>query len=547
MLSACQVNGELVLCCDCFEQTEEEEAKKRSVIDHTKFSADVQTQKELATSGNLHGALEGLLNLEKTGRLGEDITATKAACTAVLEICYNAKDWKLLEEHVVLLAKRRSQLKHAIQAVVRQAMSYLHATPDKETKISLIKTLESVTEGKIFVEIERARLVKKLAQIKESEGNISEAADIMQEVPVETFGAMAKAEKIAFILEQVRLCLDKKDYVRAQILSRKISSKAFVERRGEVAGDIGVEGTAIEAQAEDTPTMAVLKLKYYELMVRYYSQENNYLEMCRCYKSIYEMESVASDQAKWSDVLRKICWFLVLAPAYSTPAGSSSDRTTLLTSTLADKKLEELPAYKALLNTFVNNEIIRWSLFQTQYAAEVAAQSDIFGTDTKRADDLKLRVVEHNVLVAAGYYNRIRLTRLAALLDLPEDDAEKQLSELVVSKAVAAKIDRPAGVVTFGKKETPEQVLNGWAGNIAKLLELVSWGSSIARVELALCGQPTVPHGHAFMLHGWSSTRMHADCRRGYVAIHTVVQLAACAAQYHTALRSCILAPLLCS
>ena len=30
----------------------------------------------------------------------------------------------------------------------------------------------------------------------------------------ETFGAMAKTEKIAFILEQVRLCLDRKDFVR---------------------------------------------------------------------------------------------------------------------------------------------------------------------------------------------------------------------------------------------------------------------------------------------------------------------------------------------
>ena len=28
---------------------------------------------------------------------------------------------------------------------------------------------------------------------------------------------MAKSEKIAYILEQVRLCLDKKDFVRAQV------------------------------------------------------------------------------------------------------------------------------------------------------------------------------------------------------------------------------------------------------------------------------------------------------------------------------------------
>lgn len=65
--------------------------------------------------------------------------------------------------------------------------------------------------------------------------------------PQETFGAMAKTEKIAFILEQVRLCLEKQDFIRAQILSRKVSPKAFVERKGEAHGDIGIEGTAIEA------------------------------------------------------------------------------------------------------------------------------------------------------------------------------------------------------------------------------------------------------------------------------------------------------------
>lgn len=47
-------------------------------------------------------------------------------------------------------------------------------------------------------------------------------------------------------LLQVRLCLDKKDYVRAQILSRKVSPRAFVERKGEGQGEIGIEGTAIE-------------------------------------------------------------------------------------------------------------------------------------------------------------------------------------------------------------------------------------------------------------------------------------------------------------
>lgn len=51
--------------------------------------------------------------------------------------------------------------------------------------------------------------------------------------------------------------------------------------------------------------------------------------------------------------------------------------------------------------------------------------------------------------------------------------AEKQLSELVVAKAVSAKIDRPAGVVVIGKTQQAEDVLNGWSRNISKLLGLV--------------------------------------------------------------------------
>ena len=32
---------------------------------------------------------------------------------------------------------------------MRQAMTYIDHTPDKETRVELIKTLQSVTEGKV--------------------------------------------------------------------------------------------------------------------------------------------------------------------------------------------------------------------------------------------------------------------------------------------------------------------------------------------------------------------------------------------------------------
>jgi 26S proteasome regulatory subunit N5 len=75
--------------------------------------------------------------------------------------------------------------------------------------------------------VERARLTHKLAMMKEAEGNTEEAATIMQDLQVETFGSMDKKEKVELILEQMRLCLIRKDYVRTQIISKKINPKFF--------------------------------------------------------------------------------------------------------------------------------------------------------------------------------------------------------------------------------------------------------------------------------------------------------------------------------
>jgi len=86
---------------------------------------------------------------------------------------------------------------------------------------------------------------------------------------------------------------------------------------------------------------------------------------------------------------------------------------------------------------------------------------------------LNKRVIEHNIRVVSKYYTRISTKRLAQLLDLNELNAEKSLSDLVVSKIVFAKIDRPTGIVQFAKKKDPNDSMNDWANNINDLLNLV--------------------------------------------------------------------------
>ena len=62
------------------------------------------------------------------------------------------------------------------------------------------------------------------------------------------------------------------------------------------------------------------------------------------------------------------------------------------------------------------------------------------------------------------------MKRLTQLLDLTEDDTEKYISELVTSKTIYARIDRPARVVSFAKPRDANDVLNEWSGNMKSLL-----------------------------------------------------------------------------
>jgi len=87
--------------------------------------------------------------------------------------------------------------------------------------------------------------------------------------------------------------------------------------------------------------------------------------------------------------------------------------------------------------------------------------------------DLHKRVIAHNLRVVAGYYTRIRTSRLAQLLNLSTDETETFLSELVVSKSLYAKIDRPKGIIGFIRPQNPNDILNDWSYNVSTLLDLV--------------------------------------------------------------------------
>lgn len=77
--------------------------------------------------------------------------STGRVLVAVVQICFDAKNWLALNENIVLLSKRRSQLKQAVAKMVQECCEYVDQLPTKDAQLRLIDTLRNVTEGKVSI------------------------------------------------------------------------------------------------------------------------------------------------------------------------------------------------------------------------------------------------------------------------------------------------------------------------------------------------------------------------------------------------------------
>ncbi|KAL6713635.1 proteasome regulatory particle subunit [Lecanora helva] len=450
------------------------------------YTAEVDKQlleaQELAKS-SVQAALEKLSTLEKHTRQASDLASTSRLLVAIVTIAKDSGDWSLLNEQVLLLSKKHGQLKQATTRMVQVAMSFIDETPDMEKKLSLIETLRTVTEGKIFVEVERARVTRILSDMKKGQGDLNAAADILCELQVETFGSMERREKTEFILEQVALCIEKGDWTQAGILSRKIGTKFFARKpkrtpeqiekdkkeREEKEKNRSIDDPPLEKEDDVTD----LKLRYYEQQITLAKHEDKYLDACKHYRQVLDTESVEETPEQLHAVLQRVIYYILLAP-------HDNEQSDLLHRINADTRNALVPEEKELLKTFTIPELMRWPIVSERFGPHLCS-TDVFSAiedpeDPKaltRWQDLRKRVIEHNVRVVAKYYTRIQMHRLTQLLDLDEEETESYISSLVTAKTVYAKIDRPARVVTFAKTRDADEVLNEWSGSMKSLLGLL--------------------------------------------------------------------------
>jgi len=446
----------------------------------------VEQAKQLAKQNKLDDAIENvLLPLEKLTRLAGDMPSTSEILEAVVEICFEGQRWQYLNDNMTLLAKKRSLIKASISKMIKKAYTYVEKTPTLETKIALIECLRDITDGKIYVEMERAWLTLKLAHIREKQNKINDAATVLQDLQVETFGSMDRIEKCEFILEQMRLCLANKDIIRAQIISKKISTRFFTEKK-------------------DDEAVQKLKLKYYRLMVNLKTEEESFLEVANFYNHMLDtgiIQKCDEQRIKATKAVLLNCLLAVHGPEQVSLLNRTHDCGTIE---------DDLPQYKRLAKLFIDSEIIEWLPFCEMYETDLLGRKQQTTMETTNEDDqitttscttigpvevfaknqtwatFKTRVIEHNLRVIAKYYTRITMKRLCELVDVDQNSIETDISRLVNAGMITCKIDRLGGLVDFRTKRTPREQLNEWGNGLDSLMNLVNQTAHLISKEYIL-------------------------------------------------------------
>jgi len=218
--------------------------------------------------------INDMLIVEKKARHDNDHSKSAEICIEILQAAFDEKEYGKVRTWLLLLCKRRGQAKKAIIESIKLCNeTLLEKLPTREEKFNLLQTLRDACEGKMFLEREYANCTTQVVKMYEEDGKAEEATKIIQEIQIETYGSLEPKEKVEFILYQMRLVLDRQDYVRCQILSRKISKKAISEK--------GLEA---------------FKVEYYSYMVRYFVHEKMIVDAAKASQSIFDTLNKLADE-----------------------------------------------------------------------------------------------------------------------------------------------------------------------------------------------------------------------------------------------------------
>ena len=406
-----------------------------------------------------------LLQIEKYARNHEDIPLLVKSVEGLLTIAKQQKTYKEIIETFTFILSRRSQQKPAITKAVELSIEYIHEfkSTNMEAYEELSKTICNQTEGKVFVDIQRAMIVKEYALYLEEKNRLEEAMELMKSMHIETFVSLDRKERMDFLLLQVRIALEYNDYLQAQLLSNKINRNT-----------IKLEG------------FESLRIEYCRLMIKYYL---HHIECTRLSIMIFDTLKVLNEtNSELKMELSENKWFRNEPFCYDISHALKLSIFFLMCSEYVPEKreifykinslreLESYGPYSVIVQMFLTDELIESGMvlenLKQLYQTDCYELIHIDVSEIEK--QLRLQIIQHNIRVIAKYYHSITLKRFGELLDITIDELEEQICLLVNTKQIYAKIDRPNGTVSLVKSKDPKELLNHWSSDIQQLLTLVN-------------------------------------------------------------------------
>ena len=411
--------------------------------------------------------LKKLIDEEKATRLENEFEKNRTICKNILSIVHNRNDFPNFLRLFEYLTQRRNQSRESIISMVKNCLNeVLPSLKNNKDCSDLLQTIIKVTEGKIFVEYEYSQAIRKMAEIHLMNNEINEAAKLIQDVQIEAFGSLENKYKVDYILFQMQVLLEKKDYIRTLIVSNKIKRNHL--------DDDGFE---------------LLKIRFFQLMIEYYYCSKKYIEVSKCYKILYDFVKGIDDKlvdieknskevkaelmenyikVKNENNLKKLFENYVLFLSICPPEMETKNMfNELFIKYKKELDLDGNILYiveKRLSDDIILIDNVLFNKFK---------EYEIFKKNPNLIKLFKKYWIQHDLSIFEKFFGQIHIERISEMTLVSIDEIENELADMVVNNYIFAKINRIEKIVNFRKKTDYHDELDNYNYDMNNLLKKI--------------------------------------------------------------------------
>ena len=411
--------------------------------------------------------LKKLIDEEKATRLENEFEKNRTICKNILSIVHNRNDFPNFLRLFEYLTQRRNQSRESIISMVKNCLNeVLPSLKNNKDCSDLLQTIIKVTEGKIFVEYEYSQAIRKMAEIHLMNNEINEAAKLIQDVQIEAFGSLENKYKVDYILFQMQVLLEKKDYIRTLIVSNKIKRNHL--------DDEGFE---------------LLKIRFFQLMIEYYYCSKKYIEVSKCYKILYDFVKGINDKLVDIEKNSKEVKAEIMDNYIKVKNENNLKKlfeNYVLFLSICPPEMETKNMFNELLIKYKKELDLDGNIL---YIVEKRLSDDIILIDNvlfnkfkeyeifKKNQDLialfKKYWIQHDLSLFEKFFGKIHIERISEMTLVSIEEIENELADMVVNNYIFAKINRIEKIVNFRKKTDYHDELDNYNYDMNNLLKKI--------------------------------------------------------------------------